>query len=528
MKIINLICVFFILGLASCYSDKGNYDYSEKDELTFKNIDESYNVIGGAENLVVTPEITSKSYGVISPNDENYEYSYWVDLDNKETKESWSLLTEGSQNIDTLTTIPTGAYRLWLRVLDKRVGVTHSKMSKLVISSTTYEGWLLFGTEGAERYSRLDMVSYISATRQIPVYDLMASRGLPKETTGAYGIGFWGNFGTTTMDRIYLMTDQAAYGLEKNEFTTSNKETINYLDFMSPKVAALPVAYQSNEANAIVTKDGDAYTQFSDAVGAKFTFPINTTVRGTNPEFKVAPFVGCNAKRPGIQSKLFVFYDVTNKRFMGWNSSVDEGAVLFPLLNPSADLKFDYKIGMDMLFMVGTAFDDGVAFAVMKDSDGDINVAGIKVNSTNFEQHSFYPKINSPKIKEATKFAFHSMFPLMYYAVESDVYCYNLGTGSSSLVLSKAGETITCIKFNLFNNDLTPPYYSLNKSDDEFMSLQYKLVVCSYNNSDDKNGGTFGLYKVNASSSTLEKDVEYKGFCRVTDVVYRERREMFN
>lgn len=525
MKIVKLISIFLILMVVSCYSDKGNYEYAEIEEITFENVDESYNIIGGAEKLVVTPIIKSKKYGIISPTDKNYDYSYLINVWDAKNDLPWSTLHEGEQALDILISARTGAYQMLINVLDRRTGITYSKMSKLVIASTTYEGWMLFGTEGAEKRSRLDMISYISATRQIPVYDLMASRGLPAETTGAYGIGFWANALAGTVDRLYLLTDQNAYMLDREELTTSNKQTINIVDFLSPKIVTVPVIYRSQEAKIIVTKDGDAYSQYSPYVGPRFAYPINTSVRGTDPEYKVAPFLGYNATRPISNfNRLFVLYDITNSRFMGWDYAVEEGTTLFPLLNPSTDVKFDYNIGMDMLFMEGTSFDGGVAFAVMKDKAGEINVAGIKVNAKNFEQHSYYPAIKAPRIKEATKFAFHSQFPLLFYVVGSDIYCYNLETKASNLALSKPDEEITCIKFNLFNNKLQSNGI-LNKMDEEFLSLQYKLVVCSYNNSDDKNGGTFGLYKVDASANSLTRNVEYSGCCKIVDVLYRERRK---
>lgn len=527
MKILKLTSFFLFLTIVSCYSDKGNYNYSESKKITFENIKESYNIIGGAEKVVIEPKIISSVEGVISKDDSNYGYEYLIDLRDRDRDQPWSVIAEGSQSLDSIVHIPTGAYKLWIKVIDKRSGIAYSTFSKLVVSSSTYEGWLVFGTEGTERRSRLDMVSYISADRLIPTYDLMPSRGLPGGTTGAYGIGFWPNYYNETMDRMYLMTDQGAYLLEKNEFGTSEKSMINYVDFVSSKFNPVPVIYRSQDASMIVTIDGDAYSQYSDAVGAKFAYPINTTKRGANPEFKVAPFLGFNALRPGPESSLFVFYDITNKRFMGWNNEVEEGTVLYPLLNPSTGYKFDYNIGMDMLYMEGTSFDQGVAYAVLKDKDGDINIAGIKVNSENVEQHSYYSKINSPKIKQATKFAFHSQFPLMFYVADNEVYCYNLGTGNSKLALSLPNEEITLIKFNLFGNWFGG-LGDLNKMDDEFLSTQYKLIVASYNNTDAKNGGKFGLYNVDAVSNSLSKNVEYTGFCKIADIVYRERRAMFN
>lgn len=54
---------------------------------------------------------------------------------------------------------------------------------------------------------------------------------------------------------------------------------------------------------------------------------------------------------------------------------------------------------------------------------------------------------------------------------------------------------------------------------------QYELMVGSYNAATpDNNGGRLGFYPVDGVNNSVTKRIEYSGFAKIRDVVYRERR----
>lgn len=83
-------------------------------------------------------------------------------------------------------------------------------------------------------------------------------------------------------------------------------------------------------------------------------------------------------------------------------------------------------------------------------------------------------------------------------------------------------EVVTLLKFNLYQqNSLS----DLNNQSDEFMARQYELMVGSYDSSiDGVNGGKLGFYPVDGTNNSVSKRIEYSGFAKIKDVVYRERR----
>ena len=57
------------------------------------------------------------------------------------------------------------------------------------------------------------------------------------------------------------------------------------------------------------------------------------------------------------------------------------------------------------------------------------------------------------------------------------------------------------------------------------MARQYELMVGSYNAAaPDSNGGRLGFYPVDGVNNSVTKRIEYSGFAKIRDVVYRERR----
>ena len=147
------------------------------------------------------------------------------------------------------------------------------------------------------------------------------------------------------------------------------------------------------------------------------------------------------------------------------------------------------------------------------------------MSNNGFVQEAKYENLNAPDFDKATIFAFHSQFPYMFYAVGNKVYLHNLGTNTTypmnNIALGE-NETVTMLKFNLYRQCSLK---DLNNQSEEFMARQYELMVGSYNAAaPDNNGGRLGFYPVDGVNNSVTKRIEYSGFAKIRDVVYRERR----
>ena len=175
--------------------------------------------------------------------------------------------------------------------------------------------------------------------------------------------------------------------------------------------------------------------------------------------------------------------------------------------------------------MESTRYSGGLVYSILQDAEGKRCIYGINMSNNGFVQEAKYENLNAPDFDKATIFAFHSLFPYMFYAVGNKVYLHNLGTNTTypmNTIALGENETVTMLKFNLYRqcslNDL-------NNQSDEFMARQYELMVGSYNTAaPDNNGGKLGFYPVDGVNNSVTKRAEYSGFAKIKDVVYRERR----
>jgi hypothetical protein len=490
-------------------------------DLTITGIPETIEVMANAERVVVRPTVTSSTGEVIAADDPNFSFLYLTGrLDT----------LARTMEIDTVANFRTGLYNCWFVATDNRTGLAASATFTLSVSSTIYEGYMVLCNEGSNERARLDMVSRISADNIVVAHDLMSTLGLP-DVHHATRIGFHMEATSSFSEaQIYLLTREGGYALNENTFLTDESREIKKFMFL----VTLPedehiIAYSplfnasvSSNARAIfaVSDAGNVYVECPFRYDAAFDSPINTSTILGNPEYRVAPFAGFSMANNGTRA---LFYDIDNKRFVGWtySSSNAVAKIMTPLADPSGAL-FSFQTGMELLHMEGTRFSDGLVYALLKDAAGKRVVYGINMSGNGFAQESKYENLNAPGLDQATAYAFHSLYPFMFYAAGNTVYLHNLGTNTTyplSAVNLGATEEVTLLKFNFY----TLERYLRDQSP-EFLARQFELIVGSYDAaSTDVNGGKLGFYPVDGAANSVSKRVEYTGFARIADVVYRER-----
>ena len=123
---------------------------------------------------------------------------------------------------------------------------------------------------------------------------------------------------------------------------------------------------------------------------------------------------------------------------------------------------------------------------------------------------AYYGDLSGCKdINKASCYAFSSLRNYMYYAVGGIVYRVNLSEKplKAEKQLALNGETITMMKFNLYQNGAS--------------QHDYDLVVGSENNG----VGTLRIYDgmVKEGDFATVKPTTYTGFGKIVDATYRER-----
>lgn len=518
-NIILLLCLSF--GLFSCYDDKGNYDYREIDELTITGMpEEPVTALSKAENLVVRPTVTSKFDGEISADDPNYEFAYYYNKPAGSDFLEPSLLDSAMvKDLDILAVMSPGAYTAWFKVKDLRTNIVTSTEFKIQISTSTTQGWLVLCEEGEDRKVRVDMLGEVGER-------IFVSRNvldfLP-EMHGACQMYMQSNLGAYASPYLNLYSEDNSFRIWSYNGDFSQRD---YDDPRGVAFARFPedfvVQEERNYACVVVTSNGDAYLRAND--NALYDFKINVDVPFTEPNYKVAPFVGFRWQSNGYNG---VLYDVTNKRFkyfMTYAYGVANGTkYLFDPKEPEAGAKlFDWTTGKDMVYMSGTNQGSGLVFALMKDAAGQYSIYGITTGQyMNSPVQSTYIDIDAssaPGLANATHYVFHPTLPFLMYDNGSEVYLYDMAARSAKRVLTLSGENITMLKFNKLPSTYVP--YPENIPD-----YQYRLAVGSAQSGAEAGSeGILRFYDVPEFAADLTQfGKTYSGFGIVKDIAYKAR-----
>lgn len=523
-----LFMASLVPALAGCYEDKGNYTYSEVEEITVT-FPEIMEAMQGSP-IAFEPVVESSVNGVIKPDNPDYEYSCEVKydyFDDEYQSYHWlDINPDKSQAIDFTYPLPAADYLVWYKVKNKKTDIEHNFRTKFNVKSATYEGWLVLSRDADSR-ARLDIMfknaeqkdeifANIISEDKVKLYNPRQLVFLPKNDQ----LG----------DEIMIISDDASYKLHPG--------TLNVLEggnltnsFLSPDVNSPILSYGSvyyasyvPYYEACVTADGNVYALISLASGGSFEYPLNTDKIGNPPTYKVAPAVGHGF----TDSMLAVFYDVTNKKFKGttWSGYTQNNMVLFDLLEPENPL-FSYKPGLDFVDMTMSALGTGgQVFTILQEPGGHRILYAIGVyggERNDFTQKGYYPNITTPDFDSATDYAASSQYSYLYYCKGNKVYSIsypnNMVTDEITL---PAGETANMVKFNRYQRLRMAKGIQRVPKDEVYRSMENKLIVGSSDGTE--NGGVIRFYDISPEGKfTLYK--EMKGFgAEIVDVIYREQK----
>ena len=539
----NAAVALSMLMLASCAEDKGNYEYSDKEIITISGIPEQISVLANAENIVITPTITSNLRGEIGNNHSDFEFSCQRKEDNK-----WVEMCSDPQikDINMLADISAKQHTCRYVVTDKATGVRTSFLFYINATTTTSEGWILLCNEESTNKVRVDMLSHISMNRIVPAYNVVKFSEEVPTLQGPRSLVFtaswraWGNkIIMSTETGSYLIPSEGnQYGFGAIQTVTGAQELKMSLFLSTPtdhivKCVNIPCNnLMSHSAVLAISKEGNAFAWDHTVAGSGFEYPINTSTRGGDVEYKVAPFVGVSRDRYWSQKAygIALMYDIDNKRFIAWDSENDNGGSVrqrcYPMANPANQLFDVTNTGMELVSIVNTLSN---ALCIMQDGSKR-HIYNINVLDKNFNHDGYYEDIQAEHFNDATIFEASCQYPVIYYGYQNKVYSYNYATGENKVAVElPAEEEVTLLKFNRYDDPYAGVYDLIKDPVEkaEFTARENELIVASYNSTaTEDNGGSLRFYKTTSPGVdlTLKEGWEYSGFAKIVDLVYKEVR----
>ncbi len=542
----TLNILLFLTLLISCSEDKGNYIYDDKELITIE-IPAQLNALAFAESVDVKPIITSNLRGTIDKGSQGFEFM----CETKNSDGKWEPMgTLNEKDVHIAANFNAATYTCRYSVINTDTGVRHSKLFYVRFLTTTTEGWMVLCDEGADNRVRLDMLSQLSFDRIIPAHDVLRVDETMPELYNSASLSFYANR-RAIRNKIVLMSETGAYLLPSEGdngygqlLTLSEAYELKKTLFLAPtndhivkftSVACLD--YTNHESILAVSREGNVYTWNIQSTGGAFEFPINTSVRGKAPEYKVEPHVGTTLYRyvSGMQSYgTALMYDKDNKRFIGWDGDGDKSGesgkkqTCYPLTGTKEDNKlFSFATGLNLVTMLNTLT---TTHSILQDGNKRV-IYSINVMNKDFKQEGYYKDISAPNFHVATSYAASSQFPVIYYAYKNKVYAYNYATNEyKESVVLKEGDNVSMLKFNRYDEPQGVSLLVQNMSEanaTEFRARENELIVGSFDSSvSDINGGTLRFYQTTSPglNLTLKPNWEFSGYAKIKDVRYKEVR----
>jgi len=510
--------------VAACVEDKGNYDYHDLTEVQAAGIEDELSVLTN-ERLQLTPTLTPDNL----PED---QYSFeWKVITKDDVENEEETVIGTTRNLDYLVALKADVYNLYYTITDRSAGIYWQTCYTLTVNDITTEGWMVLCSDNGR--ARLDMFSDVTGKLYT---DLLKGYTQLNGWKGPRKIQALSSGMTDADSPFYLLTDDGATRLGKNNFEWKKEYLFEY-EAAVDGVSLRPYSITAAGFGKMMVSGTKAYfCEMGLGIDGLYQSAVNK-------DFDVAPFVGANVGA-SIYAAVYLLYDTTNKRFMAYcpllsTSDLGEEEPLQTMTdmeniaeahkkeNREAvvnTVSFDYPEGLDFVYMENTGYDPGnskmgTTYTILSDN-GRYLLYGLQMgdmllySSNTFAMgKAYYGDLSAcTGITEAGQlFAFSSYKNYMYYAVGGTVYRANLSSTplKAERQFSLSGETITCLKFNLYKQSA-----NANKS--------YDLVVGSV---DGSGNGTLRVYEGFNSEGDFRSvaPTKYTGFSRIVDATYRER-----
>lgn len=214
----------FLLALAgvmlsACFDDKGNYSYSQINDVTIgqKGFDGDtvYLLRSDVDDLKISPEL---SYREGQESAGGYSYEWVAVSTNKHVGQRTQLGTD--RNLDYKVKLKADDYHLFFKVTDLATGIVYSRQATLKVNNLYTRGWILTGKDQSGNMV-VDMLSISRDTLHLT--DILANKGLALKQP----IMVWtDNSPESYENQVYVCTENGTYRYGREDLDNPQELTI--------------------------------------------------------------------------------------------------------------------------------------------------------------------------------------------------------------------------------------------------------------------------------------------------------------
>ncbi|WEK35599.1 MAG: PKD-like family lipoprotein [Candidatus Pseudobacter hemicellulosilyticus] len=426
--------------LAGCYKDKGNYDYTELNEISISTSTDIVNV-KQFDTLKIDPVVTLQDQSGQGKLKYSWYYLNQLNLTSYEISKD--------KNIRSVIGATPGTYELYLKVTDSSTGVGAFHKFQMQVTSNLPEGWLFLYEAGADSSDAaliLPSGQILADLHQLSNQKRIA--GQPRQI-----VNYSANW-----NKQYIFT-----------LTSKGYTYINPLDFKI--IVPADSAFYSLPPNLdpVATFPNPGTWFFNDYLfnGKKLYVrqwpgPMAKPYFGAALEgdYQAAPWI-MGTPYDAFGGYPAVIYDEAHSRFMYLPPNQ---TTLTTFSNTPAAFNMNNMGGKKLLFAHNT--EAGFATALFQQpADDSLFIYRMDFGTNRANTLQLPPPVDSiaidlsraPEMKSASLFDLSPDLPLLYYAVSNKLYKYDLAGNFSTLIYTfPAGASITAI--NMLDPQKYKPY----------------------------------------------------------------------
>lgn len=510
MKRIICICWgIILLGVVSCYDDKGNYNYHDINEVSFGEVDSVRNVLLNIDTLKIDALIHMNN------GDETdlgrFQY-VWVVAPQNNSNLKDTISTERVLNY--FVTLSPNTYDLYLKVWDQQTDV-HWKKRFIITVGTPYSRGIMLIGEDMNGDANAQMIS-MAGVDTVLSKDILKNSGLPS-LRGPIAFFHTGQQGEDYR-QVWVLSETGSYYLDRETLKGSESNVFENLLLEKYSEPMIPIAIAPEQRDINGTIDGNRvvvcnngylfYTGLNIITYGTYSFPLNCLQDDLNKY---------------IPASKYLFYSIQSfKKFIWYSEETDRFYKVESYLNPYSDtivqktsdhfLWNQKGTGRKLIYGENTWNEakawvsDGNSFALMGDGT---NAFIYKFYVNNLETKSCYQISSSvaADVLSADFYAFSSTRSVLFYVKNNTLYAYNYDIGNErvDVIPLETMDEITMLKFDL---TMEP--------------MKDALYIATYNATE---GGSLRKYYVgnNPDKVELKSDPKavWKGLTKVKNMSWR-------
>lgn len=516
-----LLVAGVLLSFASCYEDKGNYEYHELTDVLIDTagtgMQEAYAIMR-YDRLHLAPNVYYNGMLVTDDMPVPLDYQWTIFSAVTGVGANVQIDTIGHERVlDTEIARTGGAYYVQLVVTNREDGIRQFYRTTVSVSEVFDGGWMVF-------YERADMPGYsdlalvynnwvksnITYDRIYPnIYS--ETNGEPIEGKPVRCLDIAVSL-TSGNNYIGLCTDKTLVGVSENGI----ERALSFGDFFySAPAEEKPVWYgehgsgvMSGSSSEVLINGKDIYTNtysFSASEGRTTKFGVEKSI--AEGDLPIGELAAWNAEVPNVANYGVVVYDQTNQCFR-YAARNDKTLKRFAAQDPSA--AFDVNnTGMRLLmgdWGKGTSQSASLMpydYMIMEDN-GVYYLAKANFSSTapsdGFIGIGLYNMTTKcPNIASVTTMAASHTGYYVYYGAKNRVYCYSYDSNriaTTAWTAPDENEEVTCVRIMKYYHGSVYGFGMVPNADN-------LVHIATWNEATQE--GHLYQYKINSASGALTK-----------------------